>query len=143
MVYKEYIEYKYKYYQAQRKLDNLLDEKEKLFNKTQPHTTDISSERIKGGSNNNKFDNYVIEKERKKIDEKLRERKKTLIYREKLFRQKEQELLESKDIYDLIYRYRYIESYKVSKIARIIHYSTRQTSRYLSDIESEIKKLKE
>ena len=86
MLYQEYWEYKTKYYDAQTKYDEVLSEKEQLFAKTQPKATNYDKEVVSGGTPNNTFDDYVIEKEKKKIDERLKEARSILEDRERLFK---------------------------------------------------------
>ena len=102
MLYKEYWEYKMKYYDAQKKYDEVLSEKELLFAKTQPKATQYDKEVVSGGSPSNTFDEYVIAKEKKQIDERLEEAKSILKDREKLLRLKEEELYASADWHDKI-----------------------------------------
>ena len=45
MLYIEYEEYKNKYYEVQRKYNDILNEKEELFAKTQPKATQITGEK--------------------------------------------------------------------------------------------------
>ena len=60
MLYKEYEEYKIKYYEAQNKYDEILSEKETLFIKTQPAAVDTTKDVVSGGGINNSFDTYLI-----------------------------------------------------------------------------------
>ena len=69
MLYIEYHEYRDKYIIAQRKYDEVLSEKEHLFARTQPKATQYDKEVVSGGSPSNSFDEYLIAKEKKQIDE--------------------------------------------------------------------------
>ncbi|MBR5301144.1 MAG: hypothetical protein IKU36_13030, partial [Bacteroidales bacterium] len=75
MVYIEYEELKGKYLNAQRCVDQIITEMERLFDKTQPKSADLEKDRVSGGSYENAFDVYLIEKERKNIDSRLTEAK--------------------------------------------------------------------
>ena len=50
MLYIEYEEYKNKYYEVQKKYNDILNEKEELFAKTQPKATQINGEKTAGGA---------------------------------------------------------------------------------------------
>lgn len=138
MIYKEYVEYKTKYYEAQKIYDAVLNEKEMLFLKTQPGSTEYDKERVSGGSPSNAFDTYLIAKEKKQIDARLEEAKSILEDREKLFKLKEEELRASKDWNDIIYIYYYIENLSIRKIAMRIPFSATQIFRIIQIIRKNI-----
>ena len=138
MLYKEYWEYKKKYYDAQKKYDEVLSEKERLFARTQPKATQYDKEVVTGGSPSNTFDEYVIAKENKQIDERLEEAKSILDDRERLLKLKEEELRHSKDWYDIIYVYYYIEKLSIRKIERKIPFSKSDIYRKLETIKENL-----
>lgn len=138
MLYKEYEEYKTKYYEAQKTYNEILTDKETLFAKTQPQATNYQKELVVGGTPSNAFDNYVIEKEKKKIDERLEEARSILEDREKLLKLKEHELKESKDWNDIIYILYYIEKLSVYKIERRVPYQKSQIYERLNVIKQNI-----
>ena len=139
MLYIEFEVYKNKYYEAQKKYDAILSEKEILFNKTQPKATNYSAEKVRGGETNNSFDIYLIAKDEKLIDERLDEIKAILEDRKDLLKMKEEELRESKNVHDRIYVCRYLDRIKVRRIARIVSYSEIQIYRILKQIEKNVK----
>ena len=139
MLYIEYEEYKNKYYEVQRKYNDILNEKEELFAKTQPKATKITGEKTTGGIHNNLFDEYLIEKEKKNIDSRLEEVKSILDDRERLVKLKEQELRASNNSYDKIYRCRYIDRLTIEKTARLSNYSRSQVFNILKVIRKNIK----
>jgi len=139
MLYIEYEEYKSKYNEAQRSYNDILNEKEELFLRTQPKATQIKGDKTTGGKHNNTFDDYLIQKERKNIDQRLAEAKSILDCRERLVKLKEQELRLSNIPHDKIYRCRYIDRLTIDKIARISHYSRSQVFNILKDIRKKIK----
>ena len=96
MLYEEYEIYKNKYYEVQKKYNDILNEKEELFAKTQPKAMQIKGDKTIGGKHVNTFDNYLIQKERKNIDQRLEEVKSILDDRERLLKLKEVELRASK-----------------------------------------------
>lgn len=126
MLYVEHNEYKNKQLAAQREYDAILAEKERLFSKTQPKAIKYDSEKIIFGYENNIFDNYLIVKEKKRIDERLAEIKSILDDRTKLLDLKEKELRQSKDWHDKIYVYYYLEHISVKQIQFKIPYSRSQ-----------------
>ena len=138
MIYIEYVEYKQKYYAAQKKYNEILNEKEKLFAKTQPSAIPTDKEIVSGGKPSNAFDNYLIAKEKKKIDERLEEANSILEDREKLLKLKEEELRHSKDWHDKIYTYYYIDKLSVTKIGMRVPYSRAQIFRILRIIKKNI-----
>lgn len=139
MIYEEYHEFKIKYYQAQKKYDEILSEKERLFIKTQPKSINLDKERVSGGMAGNSFDEYLIAKEEKRIDEILEETKLILKDRKHLIELKEEELRSSNNIQDKIYTYRYIDKMKIHKITRLVDYSEAQIYRILRTIKNNLK----
>ena len=140
-LYIEYETFKRKYYEAQQNFDAILSEQEKMFSRTQPKSTDFSKEPVNGGTPSNSFEEYMIEKEKKQIDERLSEAKLILNDRGKLVQLKLDELRESKNLYDKIYVSWYIDKIKVYHISKNVNYSERQVYRMLKDIKREINKL--
>ena len=140
MLYIEYEEYKTRYYEVQKKYNQILNEKEELFARTQPKATQITGEKTTGGKHVNAFDEYLIQKEKKNIDQRLEEVKSILEDRERLLKLKEQELRASKDSYDKIYRCRYIDRLTIDKTTRISNYSRAQVFNILNKIKRSIRK---
>ena len=138
-LYMEFVDYRAKYLEAQRQYDEILNEKEQLFETTQPKAVISDKEKISGGKNTNSFDDYLITKERKRIDERLLESKKILDDRELLLKLKERELRESNILIDKIYCMRYLDEIRVCKIARIVNYSEAQIYRALDEIKRSLK----
>ena len=139
MLYQEYEKFKAKYYETQQRYHEILTEKEKLFAITQPTATSFDKERVAGGNPSNRFDDYLILKEKKQVDQRLNEIKSILADRERLLKLKENELKNSTNIQDKIYRYRYLDKMKVEKIMRLVSYSRPQVYRILRTIRNNIK----
>ena len=139
MIYEEFEIFKIKYYEAQKKYNDILTEKEKLFARTQPKATDYSKERVNGGMPGNPFDDYLIQKEKRQLDQRLNEVKSILDDRERLLNLKEEELRCSNNIQDKIYRYRYIEKMRIEKICRLVGYGEAQVYRILRSIKNNLK----
>lgn len=139
-VYIVYEDFKNKYLETQKKYDEILKEKEELFLKTQPKAIVYDKEKIDSGYIHNAFDEYLIAKEKARIDERLIEVKIILRDRERLLYLKEQELRSSKNHIDQIYRMRYIDFYNIRKIAKISCYSESQIYRILERMKKTLEK---
>lgn len=137
MIYIEYEMAKKRYYEAQERFEELLNEKERMFGKTQPASVGMG-EKVSGGVRANAFDNYVIEKEETAIDRYIEEAEKLLNCREVLLKAKRKELADSNNIFDKVYYYRYILNWRVKRIARQVGYSEVQAYRILKSIKSKI-----
>ena len=138
MLYIEYHEYRNKYYAAQEKYDEVLSEKEHLFAKTQPKATQYDKEVVSGGSPSNSFDEYLIVKEKKQIDERLEEAKSILEDRERLLKLKEEELRQSKDWHDKVYVYKYLDNLSANEIKYKMHYCRSNIYEILKKIRKNI-----
>ena len=139
MVYIIYEDFKNKYIETQKRYDEILREKERLFSKTQPASVDYDKERVSGGTASNPFDAYMIAKEEKHIDERLMEIRSILDDRGKLLKIKEKELRNSKALEDKIYRMRHLDRLKVYQIAKLLNYSEPQIYRILRKISKTLK----
>ena len=134
MLYIQYNEFKIKYYNAQKDYDDILSEKERLFARTQPQATVYDKEKVNGGSPSNAFDEYLVEKEKKNIDNRLKEARSILEDRERLLKLKEEELRRSGDWHDKAYVYKYIEGLKVREIKFKMPYCRSQIYEILNKI---------
>ena len=139
MLYEEYEEFKRQYKETQRKYNDILSEKEKLFQITQPQAVNTDQEKVSGGNPKNNFDQYLILKEQQRIDERLAEVKALLMDRAELLKLKKEELRQSQEPEDMVYRLRYIERMRVYKIAKAVNYSEAQVYRILRIIRSRLK----
>ena len=138
-VFIDYETYKCKYLEIQVKYNEILTEKENLFTKTQPNAIRYDKVQVQGGKYGNGFDEYLIAKEKKKIDERLAEARQLLEDRERLLKLKEKELRASKDKLDLIYCMRFVDNKRPYAIARSLNYSESQIYRILDKIQKEIR----
>lgn len=139
MLYVEYAYLKKQYRETQRLYDDILNEKERLFQITQPQAVVTDQEKVMGGSPKNNFDQYLILKEQQRIDERLAEVKALLKDREQLLNIKREELRQSQEPEDMVYRMRYIDKMKIERIAKTIHYSEAQIYRILRIIRHNLK----
>lgn len=139
LFYLEYDAAKIKYREMLMQYEEILSEKAELFAKTQPQSVQYDKDRVSGGEAVNKFDEYIVKKDRKKIDERLAEIRSLLEDRERLLRLKEKELRLSSDIRDKVYLMRHVDNMRIYKIANITHYSEAQIYRILHDIRETVK----
>lgn len=140
MLYLQYEDYKNKYHDIQQAYDDILCEKEELFARTQPQSVNFERERISGGTATNKFEDYVIAKDKKLIDERLTAIKSILDDRERLLTQKEKELRQSANLFDKVYYMRFLDRMRIYKIANACHYSEAQIYRVLHEINESLKR---
>lgn len=139
MVYITYEEYKAKYLDAQNDFDEILREKEELFSKTQPSSTDFSKEMVsKSIIPSDPFAIYAHKMQENKVDERLDAARSILDDRRRLLKLKEEELRQSKDWLDVIYTYYYIEKLSIRKIERRIPFSKSEIGRKLQIINKNI-----
>lgn len=133
-----YESYKRSYYRMQTKVNEILNEKERLFNATQPKAMNYGT--IQGGGKAvNSFDEYLVKCEDEEIDKRLMEAKRLLFEREKLMVMAEKELRESKDILDVVYRMAMIDNIKIRTIANRLCYSESQVYRFIEKIQKELR----
>lgn len=139
MLYEEYEGLKEKFREAQERVDAILAEKEALFAKTQPGAIKYDKERVSGGPQENTFESYLTELERKQIDKRLAEAKALLQERKTLLDYKLEELRESRTLYDKIYRQRFVEGWRVYKISKTVNLSESQVYRIIKKIQASLK----
>ena len=139
-IYPEYDEYKRKYHIAQEKYNKLINEKEQLFEMTQPGAI-VTDKEITSctGKHASPFDNYLIVKDKKKIDERIEEARSILHDRQLLLKLKEEELRLSKDWHDKIYIYYFIDHLTIRQIEKRIPYSRSEIHRKLEKIRENLK----
>ena len=153
MIYLDFHRYMSKYKMAQKAVDKILDEKEILFQKTQPKSTLKDHERefdkkinvSSSGHNNDTSvsERYVIELEQKQIQERLDNAKAIMQERLIMVNQVEPELRASKDPFDIIYVMKYLDSMSVREIAESTYYSESHVYWALRRISHKIKDMAE
>ena len=108
---KRYIEYK----QACEDLNQVLDEWILAFQRTQPKIS--YGDKVQGNATN-KIEEYVIEVENKRLRERKEVAEQIIDGKAKLLNMAEEELRRSKNIYDMIYTYRWVDGMKPNEIYR-------------------------
>ena len=101
---------------------------------TQPGAIRYDKERLSGGKFRNVFEEYLIAKEESQIEERIEEQKQILEQRRQVKELMERELRASKDWFDKIYCYRYIDRLSIRQIEKRVPYSRSQIGRYLEKI---------
>ena len=139
MNYIDHARVKKKCFEALQEHERIIDERKALFDRTQPQGISADRDRVSGGESVNAFDNYLIEKEKARIEEREAEAKATVNSCFALLRQIEKELAASRDIFDQIYRLNKIEKLTPAMIARRVPYSRSQVWRKLRIINETIK----
>lgn len=137
MIYEEYEAIWTKIRKIEKELFELINRRDELFETTQPKSPATDKEIVDGNNPINAIENYVVQKEY--LNEKIGQLNQTLDDMYQILRRKREELKLSKNLYDRIYNFRYIERLSVFKISKLIDYSERQTRRHLKKLEQKIK----
>jgi hypothetical protein len=103
------------YPQAQRDLNEVLEEYMIVFQRTQPKGN--YSERI-SGSPKNKTEEYVIELDRRQLNRRIADAKLIIQAKKDLLDMAEEQLRKSKDIYDVIYTKKFVDKKRPKDIYR-------------------------
>ena len=140
MNYLDYETIKRRYERSCMQVVEILEEQDQLFLQTQPHGISYG-DKVKTTSHTNPIESYIIAREQRHIDERLREAKAISKEWENLLDEKEQELRKSKDIVDIIYCLRFIDRQRVRRIHQRVHYSESQIYRILEKIRRNIDEL--
>lgn len=138
MHYLDYIRYKLKYSESQEAVNDILDEKTLIFQRTQPQSSISDGERVDGGTRINKTEEYVIALEQRHINERLAEAKALMMDRLDMLRQKETELRASTRKEDVIYVLKYLDGLNIKDITHQVSYSEAQVYRVLKIIRRNI-----
>ena len=138
MLYVEYNAIKERYMNAQRLYNELIEEKETLFAMTQPGAVRYDKDRVSGSTGRNAFEEYVIAKERSRIDERIAEQKTIVDERKRLKEVKEAELRLSKSLYDRIYVYYYLDKLTLTQIESRVPYSRVQIWRIMKKMKQNV-----
>ena len=138
-MYIEYLDIQNKYILSMQEVDKILNEKELLFQRTQPKSPVMDQERVSGGSPENKIESYIIELERKKIDERLKRAKEIMNDRHELYLLSLEDLKRSKDKYDIVFVLKWMDGKNAREISKIMHYSESHVYRMINKIKKKAK----
>ena len=138
MICVEYAIYNQEYRDALDNYHNILLEQEQIFNETQPKSFRYDRDKVQSNPVN-PLEKYIEKKEARQIEERLKEARAIVIDRGFLLNAKKKELVESKNVNDLVYRYKYIEGIKTSHICDMLGYSKSQINKILLNIDNKTK----
>lgn len=110
---KRYIEYK----QAQEDLNRILDEWILAFQKTQPKSMTYG-DKVQKSITGSMLDEYVIAVEDKRLYSRISSAEQIMEKKGKLLEIAEEELRKSKNIYDIIYTFKYIDDVRPKEMHR-------------------------
>ena len=137
MEWEHYEEAKEKYTEAQIHYADLLSQKEEIFQRTQPSAVRFDKDVVSGGGGENPLEAYAIQIER--IEMRLGLAHEIVENRAFLLKHAREELMESPDFRDKVYRMRFLQRMRVQKIADAVHYSEPTIWRTLRQIQKERK----
>lgn len=147
-LYLEHRGYYLSYLEAQKKLEDIINEYEAILTKVQPksslaeHEREFSKETIlpPSGKKINKAEEYAIAMEQRKIKERLSDAKLILQERFNLLDLKEQEIRKSRDIYNRIYTLKWIDGLKADAIIEETGYSRSQVYNILKHLSKQLER---
>lgn len=147
-LYLEHRGYYLSYLEAQKKLEDIINEYETILAKVQPksplaeHEREFSKETIlpPSGKKVNKAEEYAIVMKERKIRERLTDAKIILQERFTLLDLKEQEIRKSKDIYNMVYTAKWIDGLKPDAIVKQTGYSRSQVYNILGHLTKQIER---
>ena len=138
--------YYFEYYKAElevrlavEEVRSILDEKTIIFQKTQPSSPILDSEKVDGGKQSNKNDTFVIELEQKHIQERLDKANEILEERMRALENEKVLLANSKQLQDRIYYLNYIKGLSPKAISKELIYSEAHIYRILRQIKKKLK----
>ena len=141
MIYIEFDKCKKEYNDSYNTLKQYTDIKEMLFIKTLPSSVKLKKDKINGNSKKPEpFYEYIKKKDEMNLDTLINEAEKILYQKKELLDMKRLELLNSKDWYDIIYCYYFLDGLSMRKISQKIPYSLTQISRIIKMIKKELSK---
>ena len=138
-IYLEYAIAEHQLNDIESKYDRVLQEKQDLWEMTQGTTIDLSTDRVDGGESPNKFDQYVILLQEKRIDERLAECYHIIEDRKMYLLIKEEKLRKSKGLWDKIYTMQHLDRKSVENISRYLHYDRSWVYKIIQQMQENIK----
>ena len=117
-------------------LIELINERDELFNMTQPKGTTFDKELVDSSHHGNTLETYAIKEEY--LTNKIHQLDQSITDRYQLLNRKRKELEISKNIYDRIYYLKFIEKLSIYKIANLVGYERTSIWRHLKKIEKNI-----
>lgn len=139
-VYPLYIQASQRYETSVRCYDALLREREELFSRTQPQGIRYDRDKVISSPSGDPFGMYISEMERTGLTKRIETAKAIMADYREIRDEREQALRKSKDLYDKIFRMRYLDHLKPLYIARRIGYSKSEIYRKIDSIEKKMGK---
>ena len=140
MIYQDYEKAYDQYIKAQEWFEQALQEQERLITRTLPRAIRYDKQQAQRSDDVNPLDDYVIEKEEKRIDKKIARSRKLLEARLKILEMKEKDLRKSQHHLDKIYVLYHLEGHTPSQVANALNYSMAQVYRYINKLKKDEKK---
>ena len=126
------------YCQSKDAYKMLCEQKEVLFDKTQPRAIDYSKDRVQNTHTTNPIEKYIIDLDRLTINERIKEAHSIVSDRQYLLQFIEADLQRSVDLLDKVYYYRYVRRQKLDWIRKMIGISESQTKRLYKAIKQSL-----
>lgn len=119
--------------QCFKKLESLLEERQTVFDRTQPGS---GGSEVKTSPRNDKYDAYLIATEI--IDKRLSDAWDSVIQWEKLLHKTEEALEASHGILDRVYYLSEVKGCTIGQVAKDLNYTERQVRRFMRRISLEL-----
>ena len=140
MIYEEYYKKYLIFKRTKDKISILENKKISLMSNIEIKSNDPSKDIIRTNSKKDTMSDYVAELEI--IDEKLEKEKKIKKEIESQLLEKEEELRNSKETFDKIYLYKYVDKLKYHQICRKIGYEKSSFYNFLEEITKKLNEIK-
>lgn len=140
MIYEEYEAIRKKISKKEEKLFKLMEKRDNLFAMTQPKSSQFDDEIVDGKNPVNTIEEFVMKDEEQQLSVRIDQLNHLLDDWYQALKRKKEELKLSKNTYDRIYYYRFIEKLSIEKIAKMIFMSRSRTYDYYDNICQRLKK---
>ena len=121
--------------QSEQEYKRLCGIKEAMFNAAQPRAKAFDRDKVQVSKSENAIERYLIKLDETRIDDRINEALSILNDRKYLVKTIEQDLQNSKDIYERIYYFRYVRNGTIKWVSKMSGYSDRQVERILEEIK--------
>lgn len=140
MIYEEYEAIRKRISKKEEKLFKLMEKRDNLFAMTQPKSSQFDDEIVDGKNPVNTIEEFVMKDEEQQLSVRIDQLNHLLDDWYQALKRKREELKLSKNTYDRIYYYRFIEKLSIEKIAKMIFMSRSRTYDYYDNICQRLKK---
>ncbi len=139
MIYPEYVKTAKARDGAWLRWQELLMERDALFQMTQPGAIRYDSVKVMSSVSGSPLETYMEELARRHLDERIAEAKRLYDAWETAMSEIRQKLSDSPELEDNIYFMRMVRRYSVKRIARVLHYSPDWIYKKIRKIEKSLK----